>query len=329
VTTTTERLGDTDLIRITNARGSSISLIPLGARLVRAEFPDRDGRLDDLVLGFDSAEAFLASRTYAGAVAGRCANRIAGGRFTLHGRDFTLETNEDDKHLHGGFDGLDRQVWDHDVDGDAVVLRHTSPAGHGGYPGELAVTVRYALGADDTLAVDLTATTTEPTIVNLVQHAYWNLAGHASGSVYDQVLQLSAPAYTPVDDALLPTGEIRLVEGTPFDFRAPRPIGDGAYDHNWVLDGARGELHPAAVAVDPASGRRLTLHTTEPGVQVYTGGYLDDLPGKDGAVYAKGAGFTLETQTFPAAATIPWFPSPVLEPGGTYRHAMRFAFDTV
>lgn len=337
-----------DLIRLTNRPGAHVALIPVGARLVEAHFPDRDGNLADVVLGFGTVDEYLGNDTYAGSIAGRYANRIAEASFTLHRKTYELERNEGSNHIHGGHDGLDRQRWQYELDeaGNAVTFRHRSPDGHGGYPGELTISVTYRLRDVNVLEIDMTATTTASTVLNLVHHSYWNLAGHSSGSVLDQLLQLDATNYTPVDDDLLATGEILSVTGTPFDFRTPTPFGariadvpttGGAgriaadaptgYDHNWVLSGRRGEPHPAAVVTDPASGRRLTLNTTEPGVQVYTAGYMNDLPGKDGAVYNAGAGFTLETQTFPCAPNIPWFPSATLEPGEEYRHSMRLSFD--
>ncbi len=338
----------TDLIRVTNATGSQIALIPLGARLVEAHFPDRDGTLDDIVVGFPTIKDYLENDTYAGSIAGRYANRITGGRFELEGRTYQLDVNEPPNHLHGGFDGLDRQTWAYAVDepSNSVTFRHTSRDGHGGYPGNLDIEVTYRLQDDDVLRIDMAATTNALTVINLVHHSYWNLAGHASGSVMDQTLMINATTYLPVDDHLLPTGEIRLVEGTAFDFREPRRFGEridqvpvtgsagrleaGAatgYDHNWVLNGPRGELHLAAVAHDRVSGRRMTLSTTEPGVQVYTAGYMRDLSGKDGAVYRAGAGFTLETQVFPCTPNIHYFPSARLAPGERYRHSMVIAFD--
>lgn len=340
----------TDLIRITNAGGAHIALIPIGARLVEAHFPDREGRLSDIVLGFETVEDYLDNDTYAGAIAGRYANRIAEGRFTLGDRTYQLDINEGANHVHGGHDGLDRQQWDYDLDhpSNAVKFRHRSPHGHAGYPGELAIEVTYRLGDDDTIDIDMTATTSADTIVNLVNHAYWNLAGHQSGTVLDQTLQVASTMYTPVDDDLLPTGEIRDVEGTPFDFTVPRRIGeriddvptsggagriaDGTptgYDHNWVLDGPRQQPHAAVVAVDNESGRRLTLITTEPGVQIYTAGYMHRLAGKAGARYNPGAGFTLETQTFPSSPNIAWFPAATLRPADRYRHRMRLSLDVV
>ena len=354
MTVTIEKFGrpgtpQVDLIRIRNAAGSHIGLIPVGARLVEAHFPDRDGNLADVVVGFDTIEDYLDNDTYAGSIAGRYANRITDGRFSLHGRSIELERNEGRNHIHGGIDGLDRQHWAYTADDDAgsVTFTHSSPDGHGGYPGTLDIAVTYRLGEDNVLLIDMMATTSKSTVLNLVHHSYWNLAGHASGTVLEQTLMINAQTYVPVDDELLATGEIRRVRETAFDFTYPHRIGDritdvpaiggagrieadaaGGYDHNWVLDGPRHELHLAAVATDPACGRRLTLSTTEPGVQMYTAGYMKNLTGKDGAVYNAGAGFTLETQTFPCTPNVAYFPSAALEPEETYRHMMLLAFDT-
>ena len=353
MTITIEKFGrsgtpQVDLIRMSNASGSHIALIPVGARLVEAHFPDRDGRLTDVVLGFDTVHDYLNNDTYAGSIAGRYANRIIDGRFRLGGEAFQLERNEGRNHIHGGSDGLDRQHWDFSVDEgkNLVAFTHRSPDGHAGYPGALDITVTYRLQDDDVLLIDMAAATSAPTVLNLVHHSYWNLAGHGSGSVLGQNLTINASTYTPVDDDLLATGEIRSVRGTAFDFMKAHPIGaliedvpavggagrldpDAAagYDHNWVLDGPRHEMHLAAVLTHPDSGRRLTLSTTEAGVQVYTGGYLKALPGKGGAVYDAAAGLTLETQTFPCSPNIAYFPSARLDPGQTYRHRMHLAFD--
>ena len=351
MTVTTERFGrpgagQVDCLRITNRAGSHVALIPNGARLIEAHFPDRDGELADLVLGFDSAQEYLDSGTYAGSTAGRYANRIVGGRFVLDGRPVELEANEGRNHVHGGRDGLDRQVWQYTTDAAAnsVTFTHHSPDGHAGYPGAVDLAVTYRLLDDaDVLEIELTGTTSAPTILNLVNHAYWNLAGHDSGSVLEQTLELDAPTYVPVDGELLASGEIRSVHGTAFDFTRARPIGEAiadvpgpggrpsttGYDHNWVLDGPRYEVHPAALATDPASGRRLRLSTTEPGVQMYSGGYLRGVPGKQGATYDFGAGFTLETQTFPCAPNFAWFPTARVDPSAPYRHLMRFEFDAL
>lgn len=351
MTITTERFGrsgteQVDCLRIANRGGSHIALIPNGARLIEAHFPDRDGRLADLVLGFDSAQEYLDSATYAGSTAGRYANRIIDARFVLDGQPVTLEANEGRNHVHGGSDGLDRQVWQHasDAADNSVTFTLHSPDGHAGYPGAVDIAVTYRLHDDtDVLDIEFTATTSAPTVLNLVNHAYWNLAGHDSGSVLDQTLLLNAPAYVPVDGALLATGEIHCVHGTAFDFTSAHPIGefiadvpggDGTpsttgYDHNWVLDGPRHELHLAALAADPASGRRLRLSTTEPGIQMYSAGYMKQVAGKQGATYDFGSAFTLETQTFPCAPNHPWFPSARVDPGTPYRHVMRFEFDAL
>lgn len=338
-----------EMIRIRNTTGSHIALLPVGARLVEAHFPDRNGELADIVLGFDTIEDYLTNDTYAGAIVGRYANRIVDGRFELHGKAFQLECNEGPNHIHGGIDGLDRQHWNYTIaeTDSAVTFAHHSPDGHGGYPGALDIAVTYRLSDDNVLSIDMTATTTAPTVLNLVQHAYWNLAGHASGSVLNHTLMLESATYVPVDKDLLATGEILSVIETPFDFTEPRRIGerihdvptgsgagrldtdaDTGFDHNWILNGHRHDLHLAAIATDPASGRRLTLDTTEPGVQLYTAGYMNGLIGKGGATYNPGAGFTLETQTFPCAPNIAYFPDAILEPNQTYRHSMRFTFDT-
>lgn len=353
MTITIERFGpdatqQADRIRITNSRGSHIALTPVGARLIEVHVPDRKGRLDDIVLGFDSVEDYLASETYAGSIAGRYANRIAGAAFVLDGRPVHVEANEGRNHVHGGSDGLDRQLWHYEPDEqrNGVTFTHSSPDGHGGYPAAVDITVSYRLQDDDVLVIDMAATASAPTVLNLVNHAYWNLAGHASGSVLEQTLLVQGSTYVPVDDELLATGEIRSVHGTAFDFTTAHPIGDriadvptpagkgpGAastgYDHNWVVDGPRYELHPAVLAADPRSGRRLRLSTTEPGVQIYTGGYLDGLAGKDGAIYDAFAGFTLETQTFPGSPNIAWFPSARIDPDHPYRHRMVLEFDAL
>lgn len=336
-------------IRMTNSLGASIALTPGGARLIEASFPDRTGHFDDLVIGFADIESYFNNNAYAGATVGRFANRIKNGLLILEGIEYHLECNDGLNHEHGGNDGLDRQRWSYIINDEAgsVTFSHDSPDGHGGYPGELKASVTYTLGEDNTLDIEMTATSTATTVVNLVNHAYWNLAGHQSGHIFDQHITINAKTYLPVDNECLPTGEVRLVDGTAFDFRGHRAIGEHlnlttaptasshddetaltGYDHNWNLDGPRHELHLAAVATDPSSGRRMTLHTTEPGVQFYTASHFDNLLGKDGVVYSTGAGFALETQTFPCAPNIPYFPSALLRAGRVYRHSMKFSFDT-
>lgn len=318
-------------------------LITYGARLTELWVPDRRGEAADIVLGHDTLPEYEATETYFGATAGRYANRIREGRFRLDGREHQLDRNEGANHLHGGSEGLDRQLWTlAEASASRAVLTCVSEDGDMGYPGRLEAQVTYELtGAE--LRIRMTATTTAPTPVNIVHHSYFNLAGQGRGDVLGQELRLDAPFYTPVDEELLTTGEILSVAGTPFDFRTAKPIGrdidrlsgsggavfgeGGGYDHNWVLAGAGEALRPCAEARDPASGRRLTLLTTEPGVQVYTGGYLDEsVIGKGGVPYAKFGGFTLETQKFPGSPEHGHFPNAILRPGETYDHRMIFAF---
>lgn len=316
-------------------------LITYGARLTELWVPDRDGRPADIVLGHDSLEDYVASKAYFGATVGRYGNRIARGRFRLDGRDHQLDLNEGANHLHGGTRGFDRANWTlGEATGSRATFRAVSEDGEMGYPGRCELTSTYELTGDG-LRIVMTATTSAPTVINMVHHSYFNLAGQ--GDVLAQEMRLAAPFYTPVDPELLATGEILSVQGTPFDFTAPKPIGrdiegvggagagvfegGGGYDHNWCLGGAGETLRDCAEIRDPASGRRMTLRTTEPGVQVYTGGYLDaSMPGKRGGRQSRYGGVTLETQRFPGSPNHPQFPSCVLRPGETYRHEMVFAF---
>ena len=307
--------GDKVLARVT----------PYGARLVQLWVPDRDGNLADIVLGHDSAEACRTAKGYFGATCGRYANRIAGGKFVLDGVAHQLDVNEAPNHLHGGREGFDRRIWDFRTDGTAAVFSMTSAAGDMGYPGALTAECRYEVTPDDRLLITMTARTTAPTVVNLVNHAYFNLAGQGSGATSAQELRLAAGFYTPVGAGLIPTGELRAVAGTAFDFSVLRPIGDHGYDHNFCLDGEG--LRDVAEARDPVSGRRMRLATDQPGVQVYTGGHIPaGLPGKAGAVLGPGAGFTLETQKYPDSQNQPGFPGSVLRPGEEYLHRMVFSF---
>lgn len=313
------------------------SIISYGARLTELWVPGRDAAAD-IVLGHDSLADYVAGTTYFGATCGRYGNRIAGGRFTLDGQCFELDRNEGGNTLHGGTSGFDRRNWAVAAwDAASVTLTMTSPDGDMGFPGECAVSVSYRLTDDDRLLITHLAKTTRPTVINLVNHAYFNLAGQGSGDVLGQMMQLAASAYTPVDGALLATGEIRDVAGSAFDFRQAKPIGrdfaalgagSRGYDHNWCLDGSG--LRDCALAWDPASGRRLRLRTTEPGVQFYTGGYIDDsVPGKAGRRLGRNAGFTLETQKYPGSPNHANFPTSRLEPGQSYRHEMEFRFDSL
>lgn len=319
--------------------GLRARLVTYGARLTELWVPDRDGVPADIVLGHDTLEEYRATRTYFGATAGRYANRIRRGRFRLDGRDHQLDRNEGANHLHGGREGFDRKLW---TLAEATATRATLAAvaadGEMGYPGRCDLSVTYEL-SEGGLRVAMGATTSAPTIVNIVHHSYFNLAGHASGDVLAQEMRLNSRLYTPVDAELLTTGEVLSVEGTPFDFREAKPIGrdiaalggvgGGGYDHNWCLSDAGDPMRLCAEVRDRASGRRMTLRTTEPGVQVYAGGYLDaSVLGKGGVAYARFGGFTLETQRFPGSPNHPHFPSCVLRPGEVYEHRMELAFAT-
>jgi aldose 1-epimerase len=308
---------------------TAVSVLTYGGILQSVEVPDRDGRPANVTLGFAdlagyTAPSYVAATPFFGALIGRYANRIARGRFTLDGTTYELPCNDPPNHLHGGGPfGFDVQLWEAEPFTTATAaglrLRLVSPAGAGGYPGTLRTTVTYTLSAD--LRVDYEATTDAPTVVNLTCHPYWNLAGEGNGTIHEHLLRLGASLYTPVDDTQIPTGELLPVAGTPMDFTRPRPLGDG-YDHNWVLDGG-----PAAVLSDPGSGRVLTVLTDQPGIQVYSGNFLDGtLRGTSGRPYPRGAGVALETQHFPDSPNRPAFPSTVLRPGETYRSSTSFRF---
>ena len=337
------------LYSLTNENDVTMTVTNYGGIITSFRVPDRDGQMEDIVLGFDSlagytSEAYAAANPYFGALIGRYGNRIADGEFSLDGEMYTLETNNGPNHLHGGTEGFDRVLWEADPfeeEGEVgLVLTHTSPDGHGGYPGRLDVEVTYTLTDDNELAVDYRATTTEATPVNLTQHSYFNLDGHSGGSILDHRLMINAEAFTPVDSTLIPTGDFRAVSDTPFDFREPTSIGArvdrdnrqleiaGGYDHNFVLARQdRDSLHLAARVYDPDSGREMAVLTTEPGLQFYSGNFLDgSLTGKEGVAYPKRSGFALETQHFPNSPNAPDFPSTILHPDETYTSRTVYRF---
>jgi len=323
---------------LVNERGLMLRAIELGTIVTELHVPDSTGRFADVVLGRESLEAYTAGHPYFGCTAGRCANRLAFGRLPVDGRVHQLAPNEPPHHLHGGVRGFDKMPWTGrgwwGPRGPELRFQRTSPDGEEGYPGTVIATVRYRLTDAGAFEVEMTATTDAPTVVNLAHHSYWNLGGHASGTILDHELRIAASGFTPVDPTLIPTGEIAPVAGTVFDFRGGKPIGRDmaprGWDHNFVLDGPSGELRPVASLRDPASGRAMELSTDQPGLQVYSGHLLDGVAGKRGAVYGRCAGLCLETQLFPNAANEagrPGWPDPVLRPGTTYRHRMihRFA----
>jgi aldose 1-epimerase len=319
--------------------GAVARLMSYGATLVELRAPDRRGVHQDIVLGFDSLAPYLGEHPYFGVTVGRVANRIAGAWFSLDGETFNLFANDGPNHLHGGRLGFDKVVWEGqalgaNADEAAVQFRYLSRDGEEGYPGNLDVTVRFTLRARGELQIDYAATTDKATPVNLTNHTYWNLRG--SGDILDHVLWIDADRYTVTDDSLIPTGEIAPVEGTPFDFRSPAPIGariaqiarsPAGYDDNFALRGGGGPLSLRARLTDPTSGRALEVRSTEPGLQVYSGNFLDgSLIGRGGAVYERYAGICLETQRFPGSVHHSHFPGVVLRPGEAFSSSTVYSF---
>ncbi len=323
---------------LTNKNGLSVSIMDYGATIVKIMAPDRNGRLDDVVLGFDQFTPYLRAKSHFGATIGRYANRIANGQFKLGGHINQLPRNDGPNSLHGGSLGFDKRMWKFEpVESDipAVRLSRLSPDGEEGYPGNLFVSVTFSLNDDNELRIAYEATTDKTTIINLTNHSYFNLAG--SGTILNQVLTLHADTFTPVDAALIPTGEIKNVDGTPLDFLTPTPIGlhlkevggkPVGYDHNFVLNkGFFSNWAVAAEIYDPKSGRTLTVSTDQPGVQFYTGNFLNGtLVGAGGNVYRQYSAFCLETQHFPDSPNHDNFPSTILAPGDTFKTATVFAF---
>ena len=332
-----------DRYTLTNANGITARIITYGAMLTELHVPDRDGNSGDIVLGFNNLESYLEGHPYFGCTTGRVANRIAKGKFSLNGKDYTLATNNGPNHLHGGDKGLDKRVWDaREVkasNGVAVEFHYLSPDGEEGYPGNLDIHVTYTLTNDNELRIDYKATTDQATPVNLTNHSYFNLAGEGNGNIYEHVLTLNASNYTPADETLIPIGAIVPVDGGIMDFTEPKRIGrdikaaggdPAGFDHNWVLDKSEtGALEKFAEVYEPTTGRVMEISTTEPGVQFYSGNFLDGkLTGKSGKVYHQHYAFCLETQHFPDSINQPNFPSVVLNPGETYTHTTVHKFST-
>lgn len=328
-----------ELITLTNRSGSSVQVTNFGGIIVSFNVPGRDGRLDSIVLGKDNLAAYEAGHPFFGVITGRYANRIAQGKFTLEGREYSLAVNNGPNSLHGGKAGFDKKLWAIAERGvkegvPTVVLTYTSPDGEEGYPGTLHCTVTYSFNDAGELRIDYKAATDKTTVVNLTNHSYFNLEGHGRGDILDHTLQLHCPQYTDTDADLIPNGEIKNVAGTPLDFLEPARIGarigdtsfaplqyGQGYDHNFIIAGEAGKLRPAAKVTAPGSGRTLECLTTEPAVQLYTANHMNPaVAGRDGRSYGFRGAFCLETQHYPDSPNHPSFPTTTLKPGETYRH---------
>lgn len=333
---------DVERYTLTNANGLAVQVMTYGAAITQLWLPDRNGIRADVVLGFDELAGYLKANPYFGVTVGRVANRIRNATFTLEGRTYQVAGNDHGHHLHGGAKGWDKVVWaattPASAEGPALTLRHVSPDGEEGYPGTVTAEVTYTLANTNQLKIAMRATTDRTTLVNMANHSYFNLAGQAAGPVVDHVLRLHAAAYTP-GDPMVPTGEVKRVEGTPFDFTTAKPVGRDlkavggtpvGFDHNFVVDGAPAAMRPVATLKDPSSGRVLRLEANQPGVQLYTGNFLDGTAiGKGGRPYRQYVGLCLETQGFPNAINVPaWREQVILAPGQTYAHDMALAFTT-
>jgi aldose 1-epimerase len=332
-----------DRYTLKNAHGLEADVITWGAIVTRLVVPDRTGTPGDVVLGFDTLDGYLKEHPYFGAIVGRYGNRIAKGRFTLNGTTYTLATNNGPNSLHGGLKGFDKQVWTARpvtaADGQAVELSYVSKDGEEGYPGTLTARVTYTLTNSNALRIEYDLASDKDTVANVTNHSYFNLAGQGTGDILSHEAMISADRFTPVDETLIPTGELRPVAGTPFDFRTPMPIGSRitatdeqikfgkGYDHNFVVNGEAGSLRHAVRVTEKTSGRVMEVYTTEPGVQFYTGNFLDgSLRGKGGKVYAFRNGFCLETQHFPNSPNTPSFPTTVIRAGEHYKSQTEYRF---
>ena len=342
-----ENFDEVQLHTLTNSSGMTVKVTNYGAIITSIIVPDRNGNLADVAFGYSSLEEYVnaLSTPYFGAVVGRYGNRIGEGTFSIDGTSYELQTNNGDHHLHGGYRGFDKVVWSAKVlEGkNAVQLTHVSLDSEEGYPGRLVAKVTYKLTDKNEILINYQATTDKATPVNLTQHTYFNLQGEGSDTILDHRLMINADKFTPIDSGLIPTGELRSVSGTPFDFTSAKPIGQDieaddeqlqfglGYDHNWVLNKGKeeGVMTLAARVTDPKSGRVLEIHTTEPGIQFYCGNFLDGtLKGKSGRPYPYRSGFCLETQHFPDSPNKPNFPSTILRPGETYKSQTVFSFST-
>ncbi len=348
---TTEAFGkssdgqNVDIYTLTNRRGTEVKITNYGGIITSLKVADRNGKFDDIVLGFDNLDSYLKGHPYFGAIIGRYGNRIAKGRFTLNGHQYTLAVNNGENHLHGGIKGFDKVVWIAKplkvLNGAALQLTYLSKDGEEGYPGNLSVRVVYTLTNANELKIEYWATTDKDTVINLTSHSYFNLAGQGIGDILNHQLLINATRFTPTDAGSIPTGELKSVKGTPFDFTSAFRIGERinaddqqlkfgkGYDHNFVLNGRIGALRQAAVAYEPTSGRLMEIWTDQPGIQFYSGNFLDGtLTGKDGKVYQQRYGFCLETQHFPDSPNQPSFPTTALTKGQTYHTITIHKFKT-
>ena len=331
-----------EIYTLTNKHGMKVKIMTYGALVTEIHVPDRNGKFDDVALGFDNLDAYLKGHPYFGAIIGRVANRIAKGKFVLEGKAYNLATNNGPNSLHGGTKGFDKVVWKASTtpvaSGVALNFTYVSKDGEEGYPGKLTASVTYTLTAQNELRIEYQAITDQATPVNLTNHSYFNLAGTKGVNIHDHLLEIMADHYTPVDDTLIPTGEIRSVQGTPLDFTKPTAIGarigelkgePGGYDHNYVLRKGGAALPLVARVQEPTTGRVLEMFTTEPGLQFYSGNFLDGtLKGKKGVTYQKHFGFCLEAQHFPDSVNKPNFPTVILRPGHTYTQTTVYKFTT-
>ncbi|MBK8500738.1 MAG: galactose mutarotase [Saprospiraceae bacterium] len=339
--------GPADLYTFKNKNGMIVEITNYGGIIKSIIVPDREGNLADVNLGFDSLAEYLSGNPFFGALVGRYGNRIGGAKFTIDGKAYPVLANNGVNHLHGGKRGFDKYLWDANIverNGSPALLLHRISADmEEGYPGNLDVSVAYSLNNDNQLSIDYTATSDKKTLCNLTNHAYFNLGGHDHGTILDHEVRFNAEFYTPVDDGLIPTGEIASVEGTPFDFRTPTKIGaridsdhpqmqiGKGYDHNLVLkhEAGGGAIQLAAVVYEPSSGRVMETYTSEPGVQFYTGNFMSGkVTGKGAVTYPRRGAFCLETQHFPDSPNKPAFPSTLLEPGQTYHTTTAYKFST-
>jgi aldose 1-epimerase len=332
-----------DLFTLTNASGVSTSITTYGGRVVTLKVPDKKGAVGDVVLGFDSIDGYVAENPYFGALIGRYGNRIGNAQFTLNGKVYKLAANDGPNTLHGGTKGFDKVVWTAmDIstkDTPGVEMRYVSKDMEEGYPGELTSIVTYTLTPQNELKIEYKATTTMATVLNLTNHSYWNLAGAGEGDILNHQMMIAAGKFTPVDKTLIPTGELKSLDGSPFDFRNATAIGaridkddeqlkfGKGYDHNYVIDGADGSLKRCALVTEATTGRSMEVLTTHPGIQFYTGNFLDGtIKGKGGKVYGHRGAFCLETQHFPDSPNKPSFPTSELKPGETYKHTTVYRF---